>query len=389
MDPTCLFPTPSCLFQPSPQDILMDPDLLELFRILTQMMRQDPSTERIANLYFCMVYALGEVYPFYRSPESDCLVFRHQDTLGCVQLFDPWLPLISLDHISSSGSLDHISSSSASDDTQPLWPDRKRQRRHSPSSKKQKIPHRNGTFDSRRDDIISRMRGVMLNDLEHRLPLDYQLAIEKVPLPPHASTPTRIEDWLTPALRVLARHSGLKPHQDDGMNGNGIYYNTDYFRLYLAFVQFREVYHRLFPQETGDRNAHMKRYRAWIEPSLTETHWAAFRRNVMVGERMMQLAQVVGQGVLLITKELSGSKLHLTFTNHEWSEFIQGLAQGRWDASIDWSLEEHFLSSTGSRLLLELQYKFATHLWFSPHGQLVPAFERKIARQKQKLKHSA
>ncbi|OBZ83689.1 hypothetical protein A0J61_08258 [Choanephora cucurbitarum] len=68
----------------------------------------------------------------------------------------------------------------------------------------------------------------------------------------------------------------------------------------------------------------MKAYRGWIEPYLTETNWAAFRRNIMVGERIMQLTKVVGQGVLLMTKELSGSKLHLTFTNNEWDEFIQG-----------------------------------------------------------------
>ncbi|KAG1250504.1 hypothetical protein G6F68_012767 [Rhizopus microsporus] len=52
--------------------------------------------------------------------------------------------------------------------------------------KKPKIPHRHGEFGQRRDDIISRMRAIMLADLEQkaqRLPPDFSLAIEQVALP--------------------------------------------------------------------------------------------------------------------------------------------------------------------------------------------------------------
>ncbi|CEI91306.1 hypothetical protein RMCBS344292_05603 [Rhizopus microsporus] len=189
--------------------------------------------------------------------------------------------------------------------------------------KKPKIPHRHGEFKQRRDDIISRMRTVMITDLEQkaqRLPEDFSLAIEQVSLPDDLDADQLNADeagrLLMPALMILTHHSNMKPHLDNGMNQNGIYYNNDYFRLYLAFVQFQNIFARLFPNEIikiatpssledeaespvserdkdRERNVNMKAYRVWIEPRLTETNWAAFRRNVMVGERMMQLTKVI------------------------------------------------------------------------------------------------
>lgn len=277
----------------------------------------------------------------------------------------------------------------------------------------------------------------MMADLEQkaqRLPSHFTLGIEKAELPNDINIDNLITEeasnLLAPALRILTLHSNMKPHLDNGMNQNGIYYNNDYFRLYLAFVQFQNIFAELFPNEvikitspplittpvtTNDdtttttsspggsmterdkdreRNANMKAYRGWIEPFLTETNWAAFRRNIMVGERIMQLTKVVGQGVLLMTKELSGSKLHLTFTNNEWEEFIQGLSQGLWDETIDWSHDEldqenNNTTATTERegtslLVTELRLKFATHFWFTEQGKVVAPAERKAARARER-----
>lgn len=256
----------------------------------------------------------------------------------------------------------------------------------------------------------------MIADLEQkaqRLPEDFSLTIEQVTLPDDLNTDNlttnEAERWISPALNTLTYHSNMKPHLENGMNQNGIYYNSDYFRLYLAFVQFQSVFARVFPNQViritspatmeddllltvserdkdRERNANMKAYRSWIEPHLTESNWAAFRRNVMVGERMMQLTKTVGQGVLLMTKELSGSKLHLTFTNNEWDDFIQGLNQGQWDETIDWSHEEEerVEGTSNSLLVNELRYKFATHLWFTEQGKLVSQAERKAARVRER-----
>ncbi|KAI9277193.1 hypothetical protein BDA99DRAFT_532270 [Phascolomyces articulosus] len=289
-------------------------------------------------------------------------------------------------------------------------------------TKKPKIPHRHGEFEQRRDDIIGRMRSITITDLEQkaeRLPEDYSLAIEQVAgLTPEAiASPERAAELLEPSLRILTNHSNMKPHLDNGMNQNGIYYNTDYFRLYLAFEQFQSTFAVLFPNEVvkmpqwgseifnnnsdflasyasdrdrdRDRNANMKAYRSWIEPLLTETNWAAFRRNIVVGERMMQLTKVVGQGVLLMTKELSGSKLHLTFTNNEWDEFITGLSSGRWDQTIHWDVTPTTAHTNGtsrnnnggitSLLVNELRQKFATIYWFHPEGLIMSTEGRRAA----------
>ncbi|KAI9314270.1 hypothetical protein BX666DRAFT_1863165 [Dichotomocladium elegans] len=262
------------------------------------------------------------------------------------------------------------------------------------------------------DDIISRLRSITMTDLEQKadlLPTDYSLAIESVPIPTGVSeslTVDQASSLLEPSLRVLRDYTNMKPHQDNGLNQNGIYYNTDYFRLYLAFEQFQKVFQVLFPSQVvelpqwtsegyvdpgnntsssldrdrdRDRNSNMKAYRIWIEPLLAETNWAAFRRNIVVGERMMQLSKVIGQGVLLMTKELSGSKLHLTFTNNEWEEFITGLCSGRWDQTIQWEHQHPSRIHIPSRsvLVAELRTKLLTRFWFYPDGRIVPSEERR------------
>ncbi|KAI8047294.1 uncharacterized protein B0P05DRAFT_566351 [Gilbertella persicaria] len=541
---TCLGQSTSEMlhFHPQAEDILTDEDLLELFRVVKQIIRKKPDPERIAKLYFCIVYAMGDHYQFYKPIHTDQLVFRDETsaTLAEVQLpssvtcCHPDSPsnhnnnntvavpqrILSVSYLTNPSPSPQLPQMNTREETstdqysvrpytniRPIYPSSLQPPwspiEHSPShlgryphlntlmntnnevliepkqrgfyyqdgrisrepallqrfaeqgvltqaslmrkrkktlhdtdypyelstlpapAKKPKIPHRHGEFKQRRDDIISRMRTIMMADLEQkaqRLPSDFTLAIEKAALPPNLNPDELSTDeasqLLAPALRILTEHSNMKPHLDNGMNQNGIYYNNDYFRLYLAFIQFQEIFAQLFPNEVikmatlsssddvmspsmaerdkdRERNANMKAYRGWIEPFLTETNWAAFRRNIMVGERIMQLTKVVGQGVLLMTKELSGSKLHLTFTNNEWDEFIQGLSAGLWDETIDWSHEEDNSMSEqdrknvhGSLLVNELRLKFATHFWFTEEGTVVPPAERKAARARERQHQS-
>ncbi|ORZ16293.1 hypothetical protein BCR42DRAFT_33367 [Absidia repens] len=272
---------------------------------------------------------------------------------------------------------------------------------HTPPAKKPKIPHRHGEFESRRDDILHRLQNITIQELEQkaeRMPENFALVIERVAMPRMEGgttvdtlTKDQAAALLAPSLDILTHHSNMKPHQDNGMNQNGIYYNSDYFRLYLAFDQFQKTFAFLFPQDVvvvaiteedddddlwkstlkdgnssgrerdrdRERNTNMKAYRPWIEPRLMGTHWAAFRRNIVVGERMMQLTKLVGQGVLLMTKELSGSKLHLTFTNNEWDEFVR------------------YLVDNTTTLVHPLRRKFIDAYWFHhPQGTIVAPAQR-------------
>ncbi|KAI8992494.1 hypothetical protein BDB01DRAFT_738514 [Pilobolus umbonatus] len=280
-----------------------------------------------------------------------------------------------------------------------------KRKRHSPDvripapAKKPKIPHRHGGFESRRDDIINRMRNITMMDLKEKaqmLPSNFTLAIDQscvrqersLIMSVSSNTLSRQElgELLQPALQILIQYSNMKPHLDNGMNQNGIHYNSDYFRLYMAFEQFQHIFAIIFPYEVCDmmedvsnrdreRNVNMKVYRPWIEPLLIGSNWATFRRNIVVGERMMQLSKSVGQGILLMTKELSGSKLHLTFTNNEWDEFISGLISGKWDMCYD-NGKSHPAMTIGSVLVSELKLKFNTSYWFSHSGSLLPPNDR-------------
>lgn len=270
--------------------------------------------------------------------------------------------------------------------------------------KKTKMPHRHGEFEQRRDDIIGRLRSISVVDLEQKaakMGNEFTLEVEHVnDVEDREYTPEEATKALEPSLRILTTQANLKPHLDNGMNQNGIYYNTDYFRLYLAFEQFQKAHTKLYPHDKADspdgtsapstpsagvmatmsssfgqignnsdsdRSVNMKIYRNFVEPHLTETNWAAFRRNIVVGERMMQLTKILGQGVLLMTKELSGSKIHLTFTNNEWDEFLNGLRTGKWDELFK---DLTPLPDGGSALVYELKSKFVTERWFHPSGAL-------------------
>ncbi|KAI8350581.1 hypothetical protein EDC96DRAFT_567360 [Choanephora cucurbitarum] len=390
------------LFEPQAEDILTDEDLLDLFRIIKRVLRKDPDAERISKLLFSIYYALTDHVQFSKPCDEDRILFRDRDsvvhsvqlpTSGCNQVHhstplstpSPTLSHKDLMRPTDSFSV-HLCSTSLVrytpipvDKTQSsqeiltepqqrgfyyqegriarepillqryaeqgiltqatLIRKRKKQADDSLSVKKPKIPHRHGDFESRRDDILARLRSITLLDLEQKarqLPSHFTLAIE---------TPTE----------------------------NGIHYNPDYFRLYLAFEQFQQAFAILFPTETvqaftdKDRNLNMKAYRPWIEPLLSDTNWAAFRRNIMVGERMRQLTQSIGQGILLMTRELSGSKLHLTFTNSEWDEFLDGLNAGQWDVCRPYA-----------SLVSELQAKFNTSYWFHSDGSVVSIEQRRL-----------
>ncbi|CAO3592617.1 unnamed protein product [Absidia cylindrospora] len=78
-------PTSNCLLQPRPEtrlfqpraeDILSDEELLDLFRIIKQIIRKRPDAERIAKVVFCIFYSLGDHIKCYRPAHDDTIIFR-------------------------------------------------------------------------------------------------------------------------------------------------------------------------------------------------------------------------------------------------------------------------------------------------------------------------
>lgn len=78
--------TNSQQFNPQAEDILTDEDLLELFRIIKHIIKKKPDTERIAKLYFCIAYAMGDMYQFYKPKHSDHLIFKDDSLIADVLL---------------------------------------------------------------------------------------------------------------------------------------------------------------------------------------------------------------------------------------------------------------------------------------------------------------
>lgn len=57
-------------------DILTDDELLDLFRIIKQILKKAPDTDRIAKLLFCITYALGDNVKFAKPVHEDRILFR-------------------------------------------------------------------------------------------------------------------------------------------------------------------------------------------------------------------------------------------------------------------------------------------------------------------------
>ena len=72
----CLLAPEIQCFEPQAEDILTDEDLLDLFRIVKQVLRKNPDPEKLAKLLFCMSYALGDHIKFSKPCHDDRIVFR-------------------------------------------------------------------------------------------------------------------------------------------------------------------------------------------------------------------------------------------------------------------------------------------------------------------------
>lgn len=72
----CLLAPENQPFEPQAEDILTDEDLLDLFRIVKQVLRKNPDPEKLAKLLFCMSYALGDHIKFSKPCHEDRIVFR-------------------------------------------------------------------------------------------------------------------------------------------------------------------------------------------------------------------------------------------------------------------------------------------------------------------------
>lgn len=127
-------------------------------------------------------------------------------------------------------------------------------------------------------------------------------------------------------IHRFAAFANLPAHYDCDFapKNAGVYFNYEYFQLYLAYRDL-EIERQQQQQLEGsaDHRPILVQCRADIEKVLVSTNWEAIRRRLTIGERIYQVCELVGRGFLLLSKQVSGRKLLHNFNAGEWAEFMR------------------------------------------------------------------
>jgi hypothetical protein len=157
-------------------------------------------------------------------------------------------------------------------------------------------------------------------------------------------------------LHRFAAFANLPAHYDCDFapKNAGVYYNYEYFQLYLAYRDLEAERQQQQQMEGGDPRPILAQCRADIEKVLVSTNWEAIRRRLTIGERICQVCGVVGRGFLLLSKQVSGRKLLHNFNTGEWGEFMR-----------------EFQRPETQPLLQTLQTKYSPERFYGPRQDLM------------------
>lgn len=161
---------------------------------------------------------------------------------------------------------------------------------------------------------------------------------------------------ILPPIQRFAAFANLPAHYDCDFapKNAGVYYNYEYFQLYLAYRDLEAERQAQQQMEGGDPRPILVQCRADIEKVLVSTNWEAIRRRLTIGERICQVCGVVGRGFLLLSKQVSGRKLLHNFNTGEWGEFMR-----------------EFQKIENQPLLQELQTKYSPERFYGPRQDLL------------------
>ncbi|KAI8344508.1 hypothetical protein BC941DRAFT_464726 [Chlamydoabsidia padenii] len=206
-------------------------------------------------------------------------------------------------------------------------------RRRGNTEKRSKKPSpRDKEYVIRRNDIIHDLLKVSEADLFHQantVDNDVKLIIQ--------GQEKNTKLGLLSPLHRFATFANLAAHYDSDFapKNAGVYYNYEYFQLYLAYRDL-EMERSMQHQDTDGISSSsssagaspvsrpvMMQCRADIEKVLVNTNWEAIRRRLTIGERICQVCGILGRGYLLLSKQVSGRKLLHNFNAGEWGEFLR------------------------------------------------------------------
>ncbi|KAF1803361.1 hypothetical protein V8B55DRAFT_1358656 [Mucor lusitanicus] len=163
---------------------------------------------------------------------------------------------------------------------------------------------------------------------------------------------------MLPPIHRFSAFANLLAHYDCDFapKNAGVYYNYEYFQLYLAYRDLEAERQQQQQMEGGDPRPILVQCRSEIEKVLVNTNWEAIRRRLTIGERICQVCGVVGRGFLLLSKQVSGRKLLHNFNTGEWGEFMR-----------------EFQKPENQTLLQTLQNKYSPERFYGPRQEFVAA----------------
>lgn len=170
-------------------------------------------------------------------------------------------------------------------------------------------------------------------------------------------------------IHRFAAFANLPAHYDCDFapKNAGVYYNYEYFQLYLAYRDLEAERQQQQQLEGGDPRPILVQCRSDIEKVLVSTNWEAIRRRLTIGERICQVCGVVGRGFLLLSKQVSGRKLLHNFNTGEWGEFMR-----------------EFQKHENQPLLQTLQTKYSPERFYGPRQEIMmPPPQQHLQQQPQ------
>ncbi|KAI8989267.1 hypothetical protein BDB01DRAFT_848450 [Pilobolus umbonatus] len=360
------------ILSPTLADILSDDRILRFYQCVKDIKTQR-SANQTAAMFFALCHALGDTVSFLKVPNMSKIMFRQESQIfavnitgtqhEAVQLFhnndisiDPFkvphsaVPTASVagptnnantllhdvdssrtsnlfsavTNNSSSQQIIQAALASVTSAVAPLNENvSKRKSNTDPKTglkRPKKASPRDKEYAVRRNDVIQDLLKVSEADLLHQAnTVDDEV---KLIIQGHERS-TKL--GVLPPLDRFAAFANLPAHYDCDFapKNAGVYYNYEYFQLYLAYRDLEAERQQQQQLEGGDSRPILVQCRADIEKVLVSTNWEAIRRRLTIGERICQVCGVVGRGFLLLSKQVSGRKLLHNFNTGEWGDFMR------------------------------------------------------------------
>ncbi|KAI8643535.1 hypothetical protein BD408DRAFT_414721 [Parasitella parasitica] len=398
------------ILSPTLADILSDDRILRFYQCVKDIKTQG-SPKQTGSMFFALCHALGDTVSFLKVPNMSKIMFRQEqqifavnvagtqhDTVVFEQQPPPQDQLQHQQHqdapsleplkiagsttglmhdvgsthssniystVAADGSPQHLLQAALASVSAPHIDTRMVNATPPPPTKRKgnnenkdgvkrakKASPRDKEYPVRRNEVIQDLLKVSEADLMHQA----NIVDSEVKLIIQGHERSTKLGMLSPIDRFSAFANLLAHFDCDFAPKNaGVYYNYEYFQLYLAYRDLEAEKQQQQQMEGGDPRPILAQCRTEIEKVLVNTNWEAIRRRLTIGERICQVCGVVGRGFLLLSKQVSGRKLLHNFNTGEWGEFMR-----------------EFQRPENKPLLETLQTKYSSERFYGSRQEIVP-----------------